>query len=198
NAETPKKLGSRLKLFDCVTCDKCVPVCPNDANFTFTLPVMEIPLFKLRLKDGAWESVPNGSLKLERKHQIGNFADFCNECGNCDVFCPEDGGPYVLKPRFFGSLESWRELKSRDGFFLEHTGGEESVFGRFEGLEYRLAVSGELAAYSGPGFALAFRREDPEGTVSGHAEGEVDMAYYRIMDRLRQAILGAEVNYLNA
>ncbi|MEK7744036.1 MAG: glutamate synthase [Elusimicrobiota bacterium] len=198
NTETPKKIGSRLKLFDCVTCDKCVPVCPNDANFTFTLPVMEIPLFKLRLKDGAWESVPNGSLKLERKHQIGNFADFCNECGNCDVFCPEDGGPYILKPRFFGSLQSWRELKSRDGFFLERTGGEESVFGRFEGLEYRLAVSGELAAYSGPGFALAFRREDPEGTVSGHAEGEVDMAYYRIMDRLRQAILGAEVNYLNA
>mgnify|MGYP001603045347 FL=1 len=55
-----------------------------------------------------------------------------------------------------------------------------------------------MAAYSGPGFALAFRREDPEGTVSGHAEGEADMAYYRIMDRLRQAILGPEVNYLNS
>ena len=90
------------------------------------------------------------------------------------------------------------ELKSRDGFFLERAGGEESVFGRFEGLEYRLAVSGEMAAYSGPGFALALRREDPEGTVSGHAEGEADMAYYRIMDRLRQAILGPEVNYLNS
>ena len=113
NAEAPKKIGSRLKLFDCVTCDKCIPVCPNDANFTFTLPVMEIPLVKLRLKDGAWESVPNGSLTLERKHQIGNFADFCNECGNCDVFCPEDGGPYVLKPRFFGSLESWRAQEPR-------------------------------------------------------------------------------------
>ncbi len=36
NAKKPKKIGSMLKLFDCVSCDKCVPVCPNDANFTFT------------------------------------------------------------------------------------------------------------------------------------------------------------------
>ena len=26
------------KLFDCITCDICVPVCPNDANFTFGSP----------------------------------------------------------------------------------------------------------------------------------------------------------------
>ena len=29
-AQAPRKIGSHLKLFDCVSCDKCVPVCPND------------------------------------------------------------------------------------------------------------------------------------------------------------------------
>ena len=29
----PRKIGSMLWLFDCISCDKCVPVCPNDANF---------------------------------------------------------------------------------------------------------------------------------------------------------------------
>ena len=39
--------------------------------------------------------------KVEQKAQIANLADFCNECGNCDTFCPEVGGPYIEKPRFF-------------------------------------------------------------------------------------------------
>src|SRR5207247_8965020 len=35
NRAVPRKIGSRLWLFDCVNCDKCVPVCPNDANFVY-------------------------------------------------------------------------------------------------------------------------------------------------------------------
>ncbi|GIS37006.1 MAG: hypothetical protein Ct9H90mP9_0360 [Pseudomonadota bacterium] len=58
---------------------------------------------------------------LEKKHQIANFADFCNECGNCDIFCPEDGGPYVLKPRFFGSRESFREFRTMMVFSSKET-----------------------------------------------------------------------------
>src|SRR5262249_12933166 len=35
NRVAPRKIGSRLVLFDCINCDKCVPVCPNDANFVY-------------------------------------------------------------------------------------------------------------------------------------------------------------------
>ena len=66
---------------------------------------------KLRREGDGWAWRERGrSLALEEKHQIANFADFCNECGNCDVFCPEDGGPYVVKPRFFGSEADWRRV----------------------------------------------------------------------------------------
>ena len=34
----PTKSGTRLWLFDCLTCDKCIPVCPNDANFVLAIP----------------------------------------------------------------------------------------------------------------------------------------------------------------
>ena len=34
-ARSPRKIGSKLWLFDCINCDKCVPVCPNDANFVY-------------------------------------------------------------------------------------------------------------------------------------------------------------------
>jgi ferredoxin len=33
----PGSSGKTLALFDCTNCDKCVPVCPNDANFTYAL-----------------------------------------------------------------------------------------------------------------------------------------------------------------
>jgi len=49
NSKNPKKIGSHLELFDCVTCDKCIPVCPNDANFAFSLPPMEAAIETLGL-----------------------------------------------------------------------------------------------------------------------------------------------------
>ena len=33
NAKPPRKVGTQLELLDCLTCDKCFPVCPNAANF---------------------------------------------------------------------------------------------------------------------------------------------------------------------
>ncbi len=35
NRAVPKKIDSHLVTFDCITCDKCIPVCPNDANFAY-------------------------------------------------------------------------------------------------------------------------------------------------------------------
>ncbi|NNE09003.1 MAG: glutamate synthase, partial [Gemmatimonadetes bacterium] len=108
NAKTPKKIGSHLTLFNCITCDKCIPVCPNDANFTLAMPPKEITVVKLTKTAIGWDAAEGETIVLNEKHQIANFADFCNECGNCDIFCPEDGGPYIIKPRFFGSGEDWR------------------------------------------------------------------------------------------
>lgn len=198
--KVPRKVGSMLELFDCLTCDKCIPVCPNDANFTFVLPKVELPTSKLRpAPGGGFEAVAGDALRIDKKHQIANFADLCNECGNCDVFCPEDGGPYVLKPRFFGSEEEWTKYPSHDGFFLERTGVGDRVLGRFSGSVFELTVESGRAQLSGEGFALSFDEADPEGTAEGSAEAEVDLTYFRIMNWLRQAVLDGEgVNYVNS
>ncbi|MCC6998588.1 MAG: glutamate synthase [Deltaproteobacteria bacterium] len=201
NSKPPPKIGSRLELFDCITCDKCVPVCPNDANFTFVLPRATVPVVKLRAAPGGgFTREAAASLTLTRKHQIGNFADFCNECGNCDVFCPEDGGPYVVKPRFFGSEAAFRRFASHDGFFLLRQAGRDAVLGRFAGRELRLEVAGGAATYSGEGFTLELDPAQPD-EVRGHADAglEVDLTYFHILDWLRKALLdGPGVNYVNA
>jgi putative selenate reductase len=123
NLKTPRKIGRTLRLFDCLTCDKCIAVCPNDANFTFVLPT-------------------SASLPVTEPRQIANFADFCNDCGNCDTFCPEDGGPFRLKPRLFLDRARWLRDAPRDAILIER----DAITGRFDGAEYRVADGSDPAA----------------------------------------------------
>ena len=196
NSKPPTKVGSMLELFDCLTCDKCIPVCPNDANFMLSIPPEQVPVKTLTFQDGSWSVEESGKLVLDKKHQIANFADFCNECGNCDIFCPEDGGPYVLKPRFFGSRESFREFSNHDGFFIERSNGGDTVLARFSQDEYESTLMNGEVQFSGPGFNIRFSADDPEKTVSGEAETSVDLTRYEIMEKIRWGILeSGHVNY---
>ncbi len=187
NSKAPRKVGKDLALFDCVSCNKCIPVCPNDANFAFAIPLGEQAIVKVQYADGVWTSRDCGPLVVSKKVQYGNFADFCNECGNCDIFCPEDGGPYVVKPRFFGSLADWQEMKDHDGFFLEVAAGR--TYARISGTDFLIEEKDGSINYSGEGFAVAFEAGDPVGSLSGKAEGEVDLSYYYISQWIRTAVL---------
>jgi putative selenate reductase len=115
--ELPRKSGRALKLFDCETCDRCIPVCPNAANFSVRVAATpQLPVIESR--------------------QIVNFADFCNDCGNCDVFCPEDGGPSRVKPRVYIDRARWLHDAPRDGMLVEPG----LTSGRFEGQVVELAA----------------------------------------------------------
>ena len=77
-SKAPRKRGAPLGLYDCATCDLCIEVCPNDALFR----------------------VPSRGAQ-QKRHQIVCYADACNDCGNCEVFCPDLGAPQRIKPRAF-------------------------------------------------------------------------------------------------
>jgi len=198
NLKVPKKLGSKLWLFECVTCDKCVPVCPNGANFALPLPPMQLPVLKARWDGAAFAVRDEGTLDLVQKHQIANFADFCNECGNCDVFCPEDGGPYVVKPRFFGSEAEWARYPDHDGFAVARQADRDVVLARVQGKVLRLELGQAVAALSGDGFAVSFHPDDPAGTLAGTADAgvEVDLGWFFVLRELVRAVLdGGGANY---
>lgn len=193
NSKPPKKIGSQLETFDCVACDKCVPVCPNGANFAFRLEPRQIPVVKLRQVAGTWTRTTGESLTIERRVQYANFADFCNDCGNCDVFCPEDGGPYVIKPRFFRTLADWREFAHLDGFVIE----SRRLFGRFAGVEYEFSENAGRVDYAGPGFELEWLPETPEFEPRGRAESEVDLTFLHLLRLILDEVYrSAEINYL--
>ena len=82
-------------------CDVCIEVCPNRANFFFATPTEQTPYPILGYVGSEIIPVAHGVYQVNSPHQIGNFADLCNQCGNCDNFCPESGGPYRVKSSFF-------------------------------------------------------------------------------------------------
>ncbi len=199
NDRPPKKIDSALETFDCIACDKCVPVCPNGANFSFRLGPLEVPIVKL-LSDGeGWVVREEGQLSIGQEVQYANFADFCNDCGNCDVFCPEDGGPYMIKPRFFRTVEDWREFADLDGFALDSEAAPATLHGRFGGRAFLLSTEGERLRFGGPGFELSLDPRHPELNCEGWADEEVDLTYLRLLMLVRESVYEADqLNYLSS
>ena len=101
NQKAPRKVGTTLELLDCLTCDKCIPVCPNNANFGLDIPPGETPSAKVRWKGSDREFEDGLGVVVTKRHQLGTIADVCNSCGQCDPWCPEDGGPYLAKANLF-------------------------------------------------------------------------------------------------
>jgi putative selenate reductase len=142
NKGVPRKIGSKLWLYDCINCDKCVPVCPNVANFVYESSATDVTYDNVVLTpDEPPQRVPGGVFKVAKAHQLASYADACNDCGNCDVFCPEDGGPYIEKPRFFGSLETYRKYAGRNGFYIKFEGDQTTIYGTIAGASYQLSLN---------------------------------------------------------
>jgi putative selenate reductase len=141
NKAVPKKIDSHLATFDCITCDKCIPVCPNDANFAYHTGKLWLTYHDIEVRpDGSVVTVGDEKVfELQQAEQIANFADYCNHCGNCDTFCPEYDGPYLKKPNFYGSRQAFEAGAPHDGFYLEVTSNENAtLIGRIAGHMYRL------------------------------------------------------------
>jgi putative selenate reductase len=196
HAAPPRKTGSALALFDCtIACNKCLPVCPNDANFAYVIPPGSYPVERLVPAPGGWRSEPAGALVFERHRQLGNFADACNECGNCDAFCPQDGGPYRAKARFFGSAAAWKQTPDRDGFAFALDGNTLTMHGRFDGEEVLLQrTPGTKLRYAGKDFDIRLDLDDPLGSVEGQADAAVDLRRLRVMDLVRIAVTDPKAN----
>ncbi len=168
NRAVPKRIDSHLVTFDCITCDKCIPVCPNDANFAYHPG-------EVRLTYRDMEVRPDGSITpigeerefaLKHSEQIANFADYCNHCGNCDTFCPEYDGPYLKKPNFYGSRRAFEAGAPHDGFLLDGAPGELTLSGRMQSQRY------ELADLSGGGY----RYDDGKLALNITSNGAIELA----------------------
>lgn len=91
-------------------CNKCVDVCPNRAN-------VEIKIHNSVFRDA---------------NQILHIDSLCNECGNCETFCPHEGAPYKDKFTLFASVDDLNQSKN-DGFVVVYEEKTYRVIARING-----------------------------------------------------------------
>jgi len=105
----------------CLYCDEvcniCVSVCPNLANVYYEITPFKKKYPQINYENGKYKVIGWDEFEVNQKYQIININDFCNECGNCDTFCPTAGAPYKVKLKFALSKESFDEINK--GYLLE-------------------------------------------------------------------------------
>lgn len=143
----------------CLLCDEfcsvCATVCPNIANFTYsTIPSTFQVQQVARMDDGGVEIKNHSQLKIIQPFQILNIANFCNECGNCNTFCPSGGAPYIDKPKVYLTKSSFDE--NSDGFLLEHSNGS---------LVLHWKEGGKVKSLENDGTCYRFNTEDASATL---------------------------------
>ncbi|MEA4971412.1 MAG: putative selenate reductase subunit YgfK [Candidatus Pelethousia sp.] len=75
-----------------IVCEACATVCPNRANVTI--------------------QVPGHAMR-----QILHVDYLCNECGNCEAFCPYDSAPYKHKFTYFANARDFNDSENA-GFMV--------------------------------------------------------------------------------
>ncbi len=98
-----REVDHDLEMWGCVACNLCVTVCPNDAFVK--LPSTE---------------------ELGHRWEYLVLSELCNECGNCNTFCPERGDPAMLKPRLYTSPHRF-EADDRPAFLIGMVDGVPTV-----------------------------------------------------------------------
>lgn len=114
-------------------CNKCTEVCPNRANVA--LDMRSYGFF-------------------ENPFQILHLDAYCNECGNCETFCPHDGGPYLGKFTLFSRMDDF-ENSTNSGFFVDG----ESIMLRLDGKVSQGTVKGDVLELDAPKEIIAMINE---------------------------------------
>ncbi len=125
-----------------VLCDKCVEVCPNRANYAYTVEPVRWQLPVLVCRDGRLVVSGEEPFVVEQARQIVHLDDLCNECGNCATFCVHQGRPYTDKPRVFLREEAFA-AEQDNAFYIEG----DAIRRREAGRESRLAVQDETLTW---------------------------------------------------
>jgi putative selenate reductase len=193
----PRREASHLSFFDCLGCNACVVVCPNDAMFSFATLPFAIDAPDLVAQDGRIVSEPR-PFSIAAEEQWAVFADVCNACGNCDTFCPEQGGPFRAKPRFFGTKEAFEAEAPEDGVVVLENGRH--ILARFAGVAYEISETAAGTRFSdGTIEALldAEHRVLSAASIGKSGEHRLALHRYHAMRVLRDAAL-ARVNPVSA
>ena len=138
-------------------CNICVTVCPNLANQQYEIEPVTYNLQKIVQKNGKYEIVNDKQFKVEQKYQVYNIADWCNECGNCNTFCPTKDAPYQNKPKVHLTKESFKN--SPHGFFIIDKPENSIIYYKKDKLIHKLVETKNYYLYGVKGINIKINKK---------------------------------------
>lgn len=139
-------------------CNVCVTVCPNRANFSYEPYKVNWRLAKIVEENGQAVAKEGKAFVVAQNVQTANIADFCNECGNCQTFCPTAGAPYRDKPKLCLSEESFATEPA--GFIIGKKDGNNIIRANVNGAVESLTALGKRFVYESPSLRAVLKARD--------------------------------------
>ena len=135
--------ASRCLLCDEV-CNVCTTLCPNLALQHYEIEPVNYSLQKI--ENGA--IVDDVVFEVAQKSQIIHIADWCNQCANCETFCPSSGAPYKEKPHLY--LNKTNFSKEKDGYYFDKE--NETLLAKESGFDFSLTEKDTFYLYQSDNF----------------------------------------------
>jgi putative selenate reductase len=132
---------------------------------------LRVDLPVLVVKQGRLIQQGSTPFAVHQTVQILTVGDFCNECGNCDSFCPTSGAPYREKPHFWIDPLGFDEAPG-DAYRMEHEGTTTVIEARLGGRMHVLRCSPGSAEYRTPDLCATF---DPASWTLLRAEALIPL-----------------------
>jgi len=139
-------------------CNICVTVCPNKANYSYETGPLSFTLPVVSFNDGKAVFKNDRTFSIAQKYQVLNIGDFCNECGNCNTFCPTSGAPYLKKPKFYLTTESFNEAPR--GYFISRQQDKIAIVYKNDNLFNSLTQKNETFVYETEEITAIFKKDD--------------------------------------
>jgi putative selenate reductase len=151
--KTLSKDAAKEETDRCLKCDlmcsTCVSVCPNKAMFAYNSEPIELALPILKVENREFVVDGEELFSIAQKIQTAVYSGFCNECGNCAIFCPTAGKPYKDKPRIYNNVKDFND-QTDNAFMICKAEGKWQLKAKFNDELHVLDVDTENIYYSTP------------------------------------------------
>lgn len=165
-------------------CNICTTVCPNFANYSYDINPVKYDLQKIIFTKDKYNLVSNGIFEVKQKYQILNIANFCNECGNCNTFCPTNSAPYKEKPKVFLTKESFDNAPQ--GYYMDKD--KQTIYYKFENTISALTEINNIYIFESEGTIINLDKNFKILDVTGNmAKNDLDL---KIAAKMSIVIIG--------
>ncbi|MBN1252403.1 MAG: putative selenate reductase subunit YgfK [Bacteroidales bacterium] len=149
--------ASRCLLCDEV-CNICTTVCPNLAFHSFEIQPFRHNLKKIIVNNSANKIIDDKSFEIKQKYQILHIAEWCNQCGNCETFCPTSGAPYKEKAHLHLSKNSFEN--DNEGYFYENLKDYQIIYQKSDNKVNTLKLYANYYIFESQKFEIKINKSD--------------------------------------